>query len=225
VALAMMAILVVALVATVLYIVAMGIRQRRQARTLARLTAELSLRFSRDDPLELPEALSEFSLVAGGHSARASHVAYGRLDEMDVAAFNFRYEVGHGTRRLTRHYSMFLARVGHDLPPVVMWNTRDPDVTPVDMHRVDQHVAGWACTGSRILADIVKDTAGELAGKGLSVEVRHRQMLLALPGRQSAWWNYTTWLQPAREVVGSLATGDELAGPPALSDGYDPVAG
>ncbi len=200
-----MAMLVVALLATVAYIVVMGIRQWLRARTLSRLAGELQLRFTREDPFDLAESLRDFALMNSGHSCRASHVSHGRLGEMPVRAFNLRYEVGHGTRRLTRHYSVIVADLQRDLPPVLMWNQHDAENMPADIHQVDRQVGCWACTGSGILADTVKDGVTALAEEGLSVEVRGRAAMLALPGRHGPWWNYTLWLDSAKRLLETLA--------------------
>jgi hypothetical protein len=201
-----MAMMVVALLATVVYIVVLGIRQWLQARKLSELAGKRSLRFSRDDPFDLPEALAEFALMKCGHSCRASNVAYGRLDELAVRAFTFRYEVGHGTRRMTRHYGVVVADVARELPELLMWNQHDADHAPADFHQTDRQVDCWTYTGNNVLADIVSDSAGALGEKGLSVQVRGKTVMLALPGRQ----DYTAWLDPARRLLDAMAADTKI---------------
>lgn len=199
-----MVMLVVALLATVGYVVVLGIRQWLRARTLARLAGERTLRFSRDDAWNLPEQFCDFALMRCGHSARASHISHGRLHGQNIRAFNFRYEVGHGTRRMTRHYGVVVAEMAAPMPETLMWNRHDAEHAPADMHQADREVGCWACTGNGVLADIVRDGALSLAEEGLSVQAQGKHVMFALPGWQGEWWNYTMWLDQVAALLDQM---------------------
>jgi hypothetical protein len=72
----------------------MKARQRREA--MARLAAELDLKFYAADPWDLPVRYGHMDLFQTGHSRRASNVLAGQVDGRDVVAFDYQYTTGSG---------------------------------------------------------------------------------------------------------------------------------
>jgi hypothetical protein len=199
-----MAILVLALLAAGISFLAMGMVQWYRARELAGFSHERSLRFSRDDPFELPVRFGQFALLACGHSPSASNVAYGQCGAWSVKAFDFRYEVGHGTRRMGRYYSVVLIDTSLFLPEVLMWNTADADNAPLGVRQNDGQTGCWVYTGNGVLAEILKDAAGSLGQRGLSLQAHGCVLLLALPTGRRKHLRYNDWLDEGLEIADRL---------------------
>jgi len=144
--------LVFVLVAACGSFVVMGLMQSRRTRRLRREANELGLRFSVDDPFDVLRRYADFALIGCGHSARAGDVTYGRLGARLVRAFNFRYEVGHGTRRTTRHYNVVVIESEGSFARVLMWNDNDSDAAPLQARAPDGHVGCWSYRGDAEVA-------------------------------------------------------------------------
>ena len=197
-------ILVIALLAAMISFVVMGIRHLGRARVLARHSHERGLRFSREDPFNIPKRYRDFALISCGHSPRACNVSHGRIDLWNVRAFDFRYEVGHGTRRMTCHYSAIIIDTRIDLPDVLMWNDADAEHAPLGVREGDGRVDCWCFTGSCALADVLKNAADSLAPEGLSMQVRGPMLMLTLPAIHRRQWDYTVWMDAAMQFPGIL---------------------
>lgn len=210
-----MALLVLALLAAAVTFIVMGLLLWRRSRRLAAFSHAHGLHFSPGDPHELPVTCGQFALLGCGHSPRASNVAFGQLDSFHVRAFDFRYEVGHGTRRMGRHYSVVLIDTSLLLPGVLMWNTDDADNAPLPVRQVDGQTGGWVYTGNAVLAELLKDAAGDLRQRGLSLQAHGCELLLALPMGRKHSLRYSDWLNDglaiARRLVRSEQTLQEQA--------------
>lgn len=201
---AFMATLVIALLAAMISFVVMGIHHLGRARVLARCSHEQGMRFSREDPFNIPKRYRDFALISRGHSPRACNVSHGRIDSWNVRAFEFRYEIGHGTRRLTCHYSAIIIDTQIDLPDVLMWNDADAEHAPLAVREGDGRVDCWCFTGNRELAEVLKNATDSLAAEGLSMQVRGAMLMLALPAIHRQQWDYTGWLDAAMQLPGIL---------------------
>ena len=158
--------LIGALGVSVVSLVMMGRRQQRRARAMSRCASELGMKFSAEDPFDVPMLYGRFVLMSGGHSPRAENVTYGRMDGRPVRAFDFRYEVGHGTQRSTRHYNAVVVECDMPLPALLMWHENDVVAAPLDVQRDHWRLKRWLCQGDRRLAGALRPVVGELPGDG-----------------------------------------------------------
>ena len=219
---AFMATLVIALVAAMISFVVMGTRHLGRSRTLARHSHERGMRFSREDPFGVPERYRDFALISCGHSPRACNVSHGQIDSWNVRAFDFRYEVGHGTRRMTCHYSVIVIDTQIDFPNVLMWSDADAEHAPLEVRRSDGHVDCWCFTGSGALADVLRNAAGSLVAEGLSMQVRGSMLMVALPAFHRRGWDYTVWMDTAMKLPCILRDSREQPGMEAAGTGGAP---
>jgi len=195
-----MAILTLALLAAVVSFVVMGIRQNLHTRRLARQAEENQLLFSFDDPFDIPERYRHFALLSCGHSPRATNVTHGRWDSLPLRAFEFRYEIGHGTRRTTCRYTVVIVDLQTHAGDLILWNHSDAQQAPLETRLVHGEVGCWSYSGAANLADVLARTVGGLAAEGLSVQVQGTDILFCLPAaRQQGrnFLNYFTWLPEA----------------------------
>jgi hypothetical protein len=199
-----MAILTVALLATVVSFVVMGIRQNCHTRRLARQADEQGLHFSPDDPFDIPERYRRFALLSCGHSPRARNVTHGRLDALPLRVFEFCYEIGHGTRRTTCRYTAVIVDLQTEVDDLMMWNHSDAEQAPLETRQVHGDVGCWSYCGATHLANRLSRTAGGLASEGLSLQVRDSEVLFCLPGTQTRGRDYFTWLNEAVSLVHAI---------------------
>lgn len=196
-----MAILTVALLATAVSFVVMGIRQSRHTRRLSRQAQDRNLHFSPDDPFDIPERYHRFALLSCGHSPRATNVTHGRLDALPVRAFEFRYEIGHGTRRATCRYAVVIVDMQTQADDLMMWNRSDAEQAPLETRQVHGEAGCWSFTGAANLADRLAHAAGELAAEGLSLQVQGSEVLFCIPASRQRGRDYFTWLAEAARLA------------------------
>ncbi len=180
--------LVVALGGSVVSFLVMARRQRRRSRALARQAHQLDLRFSRDDPFDLPGLYGRFAMIAGGHSPHAHNVAYGRVGGRSVRAFDFRYECGHGISRLVRHYNVVVVEMERALSPVLMWHEQDVAAAPLALQRQHWRLESWLCRGDRATAKALR-IVGEDSLSPRSMETQGSAVMAwqAVDGQGSAY--------------------------------------
>ncbi|MCK4601822.1 MAG: hypothetical protein KAU28_05115 [Phycisphaerae bacterium] len=195
--------LVAVIVAAVISFFVMGLMQHRRCRLLARSAHEMSMRFSRDDPFDVPYRYWGFALINSGHSPRANNVTYGRYEGWVMRAFDFRYEVGHGPRRSARNYNVIVAETELDMPAVLMWSDMDGEFAPLAARRPEGHKGGWSYRGSEAMAQMLAEACEDLAAEGLSMQTRGKVLMLHLPSRR---WRqgYSTKLTAAVTVLDRL---------------------
>jgi hypothetical protein len=146
-----------------------GAIQARRRNRLARAAHEAGLLFSADDPFDVPRRYGDFALIGAGHGGRATNVTYGRLGGLPIRAFDFRYEIGHGTRRHTRHYAVVVVETGAPLPKFSLWSSREDDLAPLAVRQAEGSLGGWDYRGegaSRVLASL----SGGLARAATGIE-------------------------------------------------------
>ena len=176
--------LVGVLAAVVVSFVIMGLMQLGRTRTLGREAHALGMRFSAADPFDVPRRYADFALVSSGHSPRANNVTYGRLADWRLRAFDFRYEVGHGTRRATRHYSVIVVEADRELPAVLMWHDQDIEAAPLQARNSDAHVGSWTYRGNPELAAMLTNACIDFVEEGTSLEACDSALMVFTPVRR-----------------------------------------
>jgi hypothetical protein len=180
---ALITLLVVVLVASVISFVIMGFLQRRRTHHLGRKAHEMGMHFFSNDPFDVPRRYAAFALMGGGHSCRASNVACGRLDGLTVRGFDFRYELGHGTRRLTKHYGVIVAETDGPLVPVLIWHKRDVDSAPLPARCSEGQAGYWSYVGSKAGALLLSEACRVLGEDDVSVQTYGSAMMFCIPIR------------------------------------------
>jgi len=183
---AFVAVLLGVLVAAVGTFVVVGLAKVRRTRRLAGAAHRQGRRFFRDDPYDVPRRYGDFALISSGHSPRANNVTDGRLGGLAVRTFDFRCELGHGTRRTTRHYNIMTADVQGPAEGVLMWPDSDADIAPLAARDNDGRVAGWSFSGSRRLAGALAGAWAGGPGEEPCMEVRGSVLMVAAPAGRSA---------------------------------------
>ncbi len=176
--------LVAVLTVSVAAFCVMGVRQRRRRRVLKEAAAEMKLAFSAADMDDLPLRYSDLTLIGSGHSRRADNIASGRVGHWRVRVFDFRYEVGHGVRRLTRYYSAAIAELAGPLESVLMWHRRDMANAPLQARDADGTAGNWVYLGSEATAHKLAHACAPLAELAVSMQVQRDVLLLCCPARQ-----------------------------------------
>jgi len=196
------------LAVAVVSFVAGGLLQRRRRARLARAAHETGMLFSADDPFDMPRRYAQFSLMTGGHGARARNVTYGRLAGLAVRAFDFRCELGHGPRRLTRVYGVFVMETAADLPALSMWNQRGEEYSPLPTGQGQWRLGDWSCRGNRRVCEIA--AASEVGRTAIGIETSGAVLLVCSPaGRSIA---YVSSLPAAAELARALSSGATAGG-------------
>ena len=181
-----MAVLVGVLLAAVVSFVVMGVGKVRRTRRLARAAHGHDMRFFPDDPYDAPRRYGEFAVISSGHSPRANNVTDGRLVGRGLRAFDFRCELGHGTRRTTRHYCVVVAEADCRVEDLLLWNDADAELAPLAARDSHGQVGPWSYQGPAGAAAAVAEASGGLGPRGASIEVRGSTVLVAAPARRGA---------------------------------------
>ena len=195
--------------------VVMGLGKLRRTRRLARAAHEHGMRFFPDDPYDVARRYADFAAISGGHSPRAHNVTDGRLSGRPVRAFDFRCELGHGTRRTTRRYGVVAADAQNESSDLLMWHDGDAELAPLAALDSGGHVACWSYRGPAALASRVARAAAGLAGACASIEVRGSMVMIAAAGKQ-AGADYGVPLTDVKAVL------DALRGGQAAGEGEEP---
>lgn len=201
------------LLAGVVWFTILGLGQRRRATVLSRLANLAGMRFSREDPFDMPQVYGDLVLFASGHSRCASNVTFGRVAEKRIRACDFHYEIGHGMRRSTRHYGVVLVDAQTDLPAVLMWNEMDAVAAPLEVLQPDGRVRRWSYVGDGDLAAALAEACGELADQAVSIQTAGSILMMCMPIRNRAR-NYADMLAAMPAMLAALAfafvtSGDE----------------
>jgi hypothetical protein len=183
-------------------LIALG--QARRSRRLARRAHEIALRFSYDDLFDVPRRYGTFCLMQAGHSSRAHNLIYGRRGSLPVRAFDFHYEIGHGTTRTTRRYWVVIVEMDQPLAPVILWNRLDGDLAPLEARLSDVEVRDWSCRGSLAAALAVCPILEAVASSGASLQSCGQAVMLCLPAHRKM-------LAEASQVEIATAAGRVLA--------------
>ena len=169
------------LAASVVSFLVMGLRQLCRTNSLARKAHGMEFHFSPSDMFDVPRRYGGFALISNGHGPRAYNVTHGHICSAPVRAFDFRYEVGHATRRVTRHYAVIVVKVPRALGQVVMWNVDDDQAPPMLSSFGSRSMGKWICRGDMELASAVAEACSPLVDQCISAEVRNDTIMLCLP--------------------------------------------
>ncbi len=187
------------------FFVVMGLRQHRRTNALARAAHGAGMQFAPEDLFDVPRRYAGFALIGAGHSPRAHNMTYGRLGGRPIRMFDFRYEIGHGTRRLARHYGVVVAEGAADLPDLLMWHAEDAPLVPLPARQAPRRVARWTCVGDTAAAEKVADTCRPLGDRLASIQARDGSVMVCVPvqrGRRA----YAVTPSDAAAVLGVLAS-------------------
>lgn len=102
----LIAVAIVAVIAGIFVAVARAEKARTDR--LQDVGATLGFSFEREGNLERLKAVADVPLFNRGHSKRVRNVLTGRSGEVDVAAFDYRYTVGHGKQAHTSNQTVAL---------------------------------------------------------------------------------------------------------------------
>jgi hypothetical protein len=179
-------VLIGVLTGAVVAFLCMGIAKVRRTRRLAGLAHQRGMRFFPDDPYDVPRRYAGFAVVSGGHSPRANNVIDGRLEGRPVRAFDFRCELGHGTRRTTRHYAVIALEAERASEPLLMWHADNAETPPLATDCADGQVGQWRYRGSRQLAEAMAESCKLLDEAPANIEIRDAVLVVATPAREHA---------------------------------------
>ena len=172
----------------------MGWSRRRRLMALARTAHEMGMRFSPDDPFDMTRHYSEFVLASAGHSGRAENVIFGRYEGWILRTFDYYFEVGHGTRRLSRRYSVIATDTDLDLPDLLMWSADDTDHVPLAVGDPVGRAGQWMVISGMKFAPTMAEAFGNYSDKPVDLQINNRSVMICSPVR---------W-KPA-ELAGELA--------------------
>jgi hypothetical protein len=158
----------------------MGMAQARRTRYLSRVAHESGMRFSREDIFDVSSRYGDFAVMQAGHSPQAHNVIYGQHEGLPVRALDFRYEVGHGTGRLTYKRCLVAAELEQPISPVFMWNDLEGEELPA-LRTSQSHIANWSVSGDPSLARQLGDICTQAGLDGISIEVSARRLMLIAP--------------------------------------------
>jgi hypothetical protein len=159
----------------------LGLVQARRARALARAAHEAGFKFSPSDPFDVPRRYAGLALISSGHSPRASNVTHGRLKGLPVRAFDFTYEIGHGPRRVTRHYSVVVAETDRRLPPAIIWHVDDGEMSPLPARQPTARVGCWLCSGDEQFSRRLAEACRPVADQAVSAQTWETRVMLCAP--------------------------------------------
>jgi len=208
------AVLISVLLAASAAFTVMGMGKVRRRRRLARQAHEHGLKFFPEDPYDVPRRYADFAVISSGHSPCANNVTSGGVGARPVRAFDFRCELGHGTRRLTRLYSVAVGEARRDLGTLLMWHTGDADLAPLAARGAALAVGPWSCIGSPDLARTVQHACQALADARPSIEVRGPVVLVAAPVSRSVR-NYALGVEDMGAILDAMEKHKAIAKEPA----------
>jgi len=176
---AFVVVLMVVLAAALVSFLLMGLSKARRTRRLARLAHEQGRRFFRDDPYAVACRYAGFAMISCGHSPRAHNVTDGRLEGRPIRAFDFRCELGHGTRRVTRHFRVAAADLPAPPGDLLMWHDSDSEFAPLAARDSEGRLGAWNYRGRTDLAAAVAGALGGADPPASAVEVHGTTLMIA----------------------------------------------
>ncbi|MFA6133627.1 MAG: hypothetical protein WC869_06385 [Phycisphaerae bacterium] len=189
-----------------------GLRQSRRTVALARAAHEEGMLFSAEDLFDVPVRYGGFILTRCGHSQRANNITYGRMGGLPVRAFDFRYEIGHGTRRVSRHYGVIVVETAAVLPPLTMWNRDDADYAPLAARHCEGQAGSWCYQGDAAMARAAAAACEGLGASAVSLQTRGSALMLCSPQPRKGYGG--NW----RQIAGLLKAMGQAAAPDAAAD-------
>jgi len=170
----------------------------------------MNMRFSGDDPFDIPNRYSNFAIITSGHSPCASNFIYGQIDGWPIRAFDFRFELGHGTRRQTSYYHIIVLETDLQLPELIMWNDNDPQTSPLSISLATGRFGCWSVRGDDKLAQALQGAFAEIGDTGLGIEILGKNVMLCVPAANKRVHLETKIEQVAQTLRGVLSRWREL---------------
>ncbi|MFP4104642.1 MAG: hypothetical protein ACLFVU_01005 [Phycisphaerae bacterium] len=204
-------ILVVVLLGATTWFTAMGIAQVRRTRRMTRAAHQSGMLFFSKDPFDLPQRYGRFALMRSGHSPKANNVCHGRHAYGQLRSFDFRFELGHGTRRISRHYVVVTAEADTPVPEVLMWHEDDLEFAPLEIREGARGKGRWVCSGDDAMVETVSKVFGSDYPHELSLESHGQTLLACIPCPKGSGWNLQDLTRRICRVLGE-ATGQEQWG-------------
>ncbi len=164
----------------------LGGKQYARRCRLAERAKQRGMEFTRGDSQRLVLSYEDMALLCAGHSRRIENVISGRLGSWSVRAFDFRYDVGHGLRRMRRFYHVVLVDVARWMDSVLMWHVDDLQRAPFLVRQCDQRVGAWLYSGDSGLAERLSHACGALERHGVSMQVHEQWLVLSCPGSRDS---------------------------------------
>ena len=195
--------LVGVLAGAVVCFVVMGLSQARRARRLTGRAGELSLRFDRDDPFDVPRRYAAFAIIGGGHGPYMHNMTHGRIGGRSVRMFDFHYEIGHGARRITRHYGLIVMELEQPLGPILMWHDADIELAPLAARQGASHVRCWSYSGEDEQAARIAACAQPLEALDGSLQIIGTTAMVCVPIRSKSQ-DYAKNLQAVAAMLTSI---------------------
>lgn len=162
----------------ILVLASMGLRQWRRKRALARVAHEMGMKFSAKDPFDMVRRYPSFVLASAGHSPHAENVIYGRYKGWNLRAFDFRFEAGHGPRRLVRRYGVIVSETPLEAAPTLMWHRLDADHVPLAARNPLGQLGQWLVVSGRDFAATLGRAFAELAAEPVNLQADERSVML-----------------------------------------------
>ena len=176
-----MVVLALSFFTAIIVVIVMSVRLFYRTLSIARYADKAGLSFSREDGFEIPLKFGFFVFFSCGHSPRVSNIVYGRMNGSSIYAHDFCYEVGHGTRRLTRYYRVVIIDVPEVSSDLLMWNDIDAAAAPMSIRQISGRYGNWSYAGRRELAECLWHEFSEIADCGVSFEITGGHLLLCVP--------------------------------------------
>lgn len=175
--------------------------QRRRRLGLSRSAHEVGMRFSATDIFQLSRRYACFVLAQAGHSPVAENVLYGRFDRWQMRLFDYRFEAGHGPRRMVRRYSVIVAETDLHAPRTILWDSRDEQPPPLVVQQPQGQMGRWWVVQGREYAAPLAAAFDEMAAEPLHIQAQDG-MIIACSARR---WQSGEIPQRLQEMSKALA--------------------
>jgi hypothetical protein len=189
----------------------LGSRQYARRRCLAQRAKQRGMTFSAGDTQRLALSYEDMALLCAGHSRRVENVISGRVNTLAIRAFDFRYDVGHGLRRMRRFYHVVLVDLGRAFEPVLMWHVGDLHRAPFLARQCTQRMGAWLFEGDARVAERLARACRPLSGHGVSMQVRQQWLVLSCPSARQS--DVCVQLLDAAGDIGAKLTGSGALSP------------
>ena len=187
--------------------------ERKRTEALGALAASLGLEFTPVDESGLQSGFIGFNLFSHGRGGQIKNIAYGRMDDAEVMAFDYAYTTGSGKNRRTHHQTVaFLQSDTLDLPEFVarpenlfdkigqVFGYQDIDL-PLHPEFSRRYILRGADEG-RIRDTFTADVARHFeANPGMSLEAKADRFILYRPGRRLKPEEWRQWLAKGSETL------------------------
>jgi len=98
-----------------------------------------------------------------------------------VRAFDFSYDVGHGIRRNTRHYSVAVMETDVGLGDVLMWHKDDAAGSSLEAAQAWEETSSWRWRGDRQPVHRLARSCVAVASVGASIQTIRGMLMIFAP--------------------------------------------